>query len=267
MKMNSSYLGYCEETLQLIKFLNIENAAKWIGERTLTCDCREAFNLKFAEEKCSTVWTYFCRDDFIAAVGDSLTISQSWVDSFNTSFIGLNYDMADLPVEVPVLCEMTYKSNSLRRGFLLSAEKERVFASVKQSYAMTIAQIWLSLLVLSVLVMFLIKQCSRKAKLLKRSFEKYEDNGKDIDVYLVGSVKDKLVLEQLKCDLTRFNYTVMATTDNLLPNQHEVNPEFSVNATRIKTLVHIFSPGILTKVSDKFHSQKEHTWFHAWFGK
>ena len=34
--MNSSYLGYCEEKLQLIKFLGVENAAKWIGERTLS---------------------------------------------------------------------------------------------------------------------------------------------------------------------------------------------------------------------------------------
>ena len=56
---------------------------------------------------------------------------------------------------------------------------------------MSIAQAWLALMVLIVLVMFFIKQCSRKAKLLHKKFEKYEDDGKDIDVYLVGSVKDK----------------------------------------------------------------------------
>ena len=53
---------------------------------------------------------------------------------------------------------MGYKGETIRKGFLLSAEKERVFASAKQSYAMTIAQVWLTLLVLAVLFMFLIKE-------------------------------------------------------------------------------------------------------------
>ena len=81
------------------------------------------------------------------------------------------------------------------------------------------------------------KQCSRKAKLLKKSFEKYDNNGKDIDVYLVGSVKDKIILEQLKADLTRFNFRVMTTTDNLLPNQSELNADFGSNAHRIKAVI------------------------------
>ena len=76
---------------------------------------------------------------------------------------------------------------------------------------------------------------------MKKSFEKYDNNGKDIDVYLVGSVKDKIILEQLKADLTRFNFRVMTTTDNLLPNQSEVNPDFGSNAHRIKGVIHVFS--------------------------
>ena len=53
---------------------------------------------------------------------------------------------------------MSYKTETIRKGFLLSAEKDRVFASVKQSYAMTIAQVWLTLLVLAVLFMFFVKE-------------------------------------------------------------------------------------------------------------
>ena len=73
----------------------------------------------------------------------------------------------------------------------------------------------------------------------------------------------------------------MAILDNLLPgkysNDKSLQPEFARNATRIKVLVHLFSPGILTKVSDKARTDKaedksnevddmaEHTWFTQWF--
>ena len=65
-------------------------------------------------------------------MGESLTIDANWVQTFDQSFIGRNYNMTDLPVEVPLVCEMTYKSEIHHKGFLISAEKERVFASVKQ---------------------------------------------------------------------------------------------------------------------------------------
>ena len=74
-------------------------------------------------------------------------------------------------------------------------------------------------------------------------------------------------MNQLQEDLERFNYTVITTTDNLLPSQNELSAEFSNNAQRIKALVHLFSPGILKKVSGNFETQKEHTWFNSWFGK
>ena len=45
--MNSTYLGYCEEKLQLIKFLGVENAAKWIGERTLSYGFSSSYNVEF----------------------------------------------------------------------------------------------------------------------------------------------------------------------------------------------------------------------------
>ena len=57
-------------------------------------------------------------------------------------------------------------------------------------------------------------------------------------------------------------------------NDKSLQPEFARNATRIKCLVHLFSPGIVTKVSDKAHSEMaddketdltEHTWFTQWF--
>ena len=61
-------------------------------------------------------------------------------------------------------------------------------------------------------------------------------------------------------------------------NDKSLQPEFARNATRIKVLVHLFSPGILTKVSDKArHDQADdkvndddndmtaHTWFTQWF--
>ena len=45
--MNSTYLGYCEEKLQLIKFLGVENAAKWIGERTLSYGFSSSDTIEF----------------------------------------------------------------------------------------------------------------------------------------------------------------------------------------------------------------------------
>ena len=91
---------------------------------------------------------------------------------------------------------------------------------------------------------------------MKKSFEKYDNNGKDIDVYLVGSVKDKIILEQLKADLTRFNFRVMTTTDNLLPNQSEVNPDFGSNAHRIKGVIHRFSES-----EEKHRITRKSHWF------
>ena len=73
-----------------------------------------------------------------------------------------------------------------------------------------------------------------------------------------------------------FKTNLKLILDNLLPgkfsNDKSLQPQFARNATRIKVLVHLFSPGILTKVSDRARHDKaedksndedmtEHTWF------
>ena len=78
---------------------------------------------------------------------------------------------------------------------------------------MSLAQIWLSLFVMAFVVLFFVRQCTRTGKLIyRRCTQKYEENGKDIDIFLVGSVKDTKIMNQQASDLTKCDYNVMKTT-------------------------------------------------------
>jgi len=110
---------------------------------------------------------------------------------------------------------MSYRDAVKTKGFLISTDPAKLYDEHTESYAMSLAQIWLSLFVMAFVVLFFIRQCTRTGKLIyRRCTQKYEANGKDIDIFLVGSVKDTKIMNQLASDLTKCDYNVMKTTGN-----------------------------------------------------
>ena len=183
-----------------------------LGERTLFCDCNEHFQVQ-DDESCSTVWKYFCNSNFIAGFGSRLSINSNWVESFNKSiFVDIYGNDLQYP-ELPVICQMEYNSITKMKGYLITTDPDKLFKEDHTSKALSLATIWLGLFILGFLVLFLVRHCSRDARLeFRKRFEKYENNGKDIDVFMVGSKKDIQIMKQIESDLKNNGYNVIRST-------------------------------------------------------